>query len=492
MSSAKEKKSELLENTRALPQSIELEKCILASALLDEEVHIDTMGDMQSQYFFDVRNKIIFEALRKMEEDKKPLDHNLLIEELKEMGKYEQSGGEAYLSELLTTTATTTNVAHYVEEVKDKWVLRTLIKEAGKIVDDCYETGADAEKTLASAEQRVFDIAKGESEKNAPKLLKDIMMEVYKGIQRNMGGDGVTGLRTGFQELDKMMTGFHQGELIVIGARPSMGKTALGLSMALEMAKKEAVKPIVIFSLEMPADQVVHRFLSAESNVNLRNIRGGMAKDEHAAIFSAGASLSKFPIFISDGSASVTDITAKCRRIAKEYDGLGCVIIDYLQLITSPKENRSYNRENEVASISRSLKFLAKELKTPVVALAQVNREVEKSKAHSKVGEGKGNKPVLSDLRESGAIEQDADAVLFIHRDSYYFSKISEQDMNEEQRAAFRRVKNKAEIIIAKQRNGPTGTINIGYTPELAKFHEPLAEQEYSGEGEDEDERVGF
>ena len=486
-----ENSANLLNGARELPHCIDLEKCILASALLDEDVHIDVLGDVFAEYFFDNRNRIIFEALRKMDDDRKPLDHNLLIECLKDIGKYEQSGGEAYLSELITTTATTTNVNHYVEEVKDKWILRTLIKTAGTITDESFETGADAEKTLASAEQRIFDIAKGENDKNAPILLKNLTEKIYKDIERNIGKDGVVGLRSGFEELDKTTTGFRAGELIVIGARPSMGKTALGLSMALEMAKEENVKPIVIFSLEMPTDQVVHRFLSAESGVDLRNIRGGMSPDELNKILGVGDKLNKLPIFISDGSASVTDIAAKSRRIAKEYGGLGCIVIDYLQLITSPKENKSYNRENEVASISRSLKFLAKELKTPVIALAQVKREVEKHQPRLKGdGENTGNKPKLSDLRESGAIEQDADAVLFIHRDSYYYPK-NEKDMKDEQKAAFDRVKNKAEIIIAKQRNGPTGSIEIGYIPECAKFCEPIS-SDRKGEYEDEEEGRRF
>lgn len=486
------KSTNLLSEIRPLPQSVELERCILASALIDEDVHNDLLSSVKSEYFHDERNKFIFEAFRKMEENHEPLDHNLLVEQLKKMGKFEQAGGEAYLSELLTTTATTANIKHYVEDVRDKWILRTLINAAEKIKDESFEISADAGTTLAFAEQKIFDIAKDESEKNAPKLLKEVLKDVYENIRQNMGNDGVTGLRTGFEELDKTMTGFQKGELIVIGARPSMGKTALGLSMALEMAKflskEDKVEPVVIFSLEMPSDQVAHRFISAEAGVNLRNIRGGMSHDESDKAFGAWAKLNELPIFIYDGSASVSDIAARCRRIAKEYGGLGCVVIDYLQLITSPKENKSYNRENEVAAISRSLKFLAKELKTPIVALAQVNREVEKHKSFKKAeGEGMGNKPVLSDLRESGAIEQDADAVLFIHRDSYYFDKKNEKSMTDEEKKRFNSVKNKAEIIIAKQRNGPTGSVNIGYIPEFAKFCEPL-DDKHSDEDEYDDE----
>jgi replicative DNA helicase len=473
----KAKSASLLDDVRVKPQSIELEKCILASALLDEDVHEDVISDIKDMYFFDKRNEIIFRALRKMEEEHKPLDHNLLIEQLKSMGQYEQAGGEAYLSELLTTTGTGTNVKHYIKEIKDKWLLRTLIKTSGTILDESYETGADAEETLAKAEQRIFDIAKGESEKNAPVLLKTIMPEIFKGIERNMKSDGVTGLHTGFQELDETMTGLHPGELIVIGARPSMGKTALGLSMALEMAKVKDVKPIVIFSIEMPADQVVHRFLSAESSVNLRNIRGGLSAEELTSVISAGKIINELPIYICDGSVSVTDIAAKSRRIAKEHGGLGCIIIDYLQLITSHTENKSYNREQEVSQVSKALKHLSKELKAPIVALAQVSREVEKAQSRTSKSDGSKstNKPRLSDLRESGAIEQDADAVLFIHRDSYYFEKVKEEDMDDDQKRIFKNIKNKAEIIVAKQRNGPTGTVVIGYLPEFAKFCEPLS-----------------
>jgi replicative DNA helicase len=243
----------------------------------------------------------------------------------------------------------------------------------------------------------------------------------------------------------------------------------------------------------MPTDQVVHRFLSAEANINLRNIRGGLSADELSSVMDAGGVISKLPIYVCDGSVSVTDIAAKSRRIAKEHSGLGCIIIDYLQLITSHSDNKSYNREQEVSQISKALKHLSKELKAPIVALAQVSREVEKHQSRTTKSDGsKGtNKPRLSDLRESGAIEQDADAVLFIHRDSYYFEKVKEDDMDEEQKRIFKNIKNKAEIIIAKQRNGPTSTVVIGYLPEFAKFCEPLS-NEHKNADDDYDEGGRF
>ncbi|MDR0304726.1 MAG: replicative DNA helicase [Chitinispirillales bacterium] len=487
----------VLNDVRMLPQSIELEKCILASALQDEEVHNDVMEDIKEEYFYDERNKIIFEALKKLQENHKALDHGLLVEQLKEMGKYEHSGGEAYLSELLTTAATVSNVFEYSDAVKDKWILRTLIRTVTQISDACYEIGADAKKTLLDAEQKIFDIAKGESEKNAPILLKKIMKKVYDNFKVNTSSDGVTGVRTGFEELDKTTTGFHEGDFIVAGGRPGMGKTAFGISMALNMAKAEMekfekkeiknVKPIVIFSLEMPSEQVVHRFLSIESGINLKNIRGGISGGEYNRVFEAGGRISNLEIFINDSAVGVSDVNSKCRRIAKEYGGLGCVMIDYLQLML-PKDSRNYNREQEVALISRSLKYLAKELSVPIVALAQVNRDVEKHKSIWKSGDGGddfGSKPNLSDLRESGAIEQDADMVLFIHRPSYYFDKVNEKDMNDDQRKKYKSIKNKAEIIIAKQRNGPTGTINLGYIPECAKFDNFITKDDFSQERED-------
>jgi len=485
----------ILKDIQAMPQSIDLERCILASALTDEDVHENLLADVRAEYFVDPKNELIFLALKEMEKNHEPLDHNLLVTQLKKMGKFEQAGGEAYLSELLTTTATTANIEHYVEEVKDKWILRTLIHTAKEINDKSYKNGVDATDALAFAEQKVFDIANGYTEKNVPILLKEVVRKVYDKILENQGKDGVTGLRTGLQELDKTTTGFQEGELIVVGARPGMGKTALGLSMALEMAKflsgQEKAKPIIIFSLEMPYDQVIHRFMSAEAGVDLRNIRGGMSLDESNKVCGILPKLNNLPIYIYDGTVSVSDISAKCRRIAKDWGGLGCVMIDYLQLIISPKENKSYNRENEVSLISKTLKSLAKELKTPIVALAQVSRDVEKHqsrKGGGGDGEGLGNKPKLSDLRESGAIEQDADAVLFIHRDSYYFDKKNEKDMTSEQKAKFDKIKNKAEIVIAKQRNGPTGSINIGYIPEFAKFCERLDKDNEPEKYEDEEE----
>jgi len=458
-----------------MPHSVELEKCILASALQDENALFDVMSDMKDDYFYDARNRIIFTALKKLEEDHKPLDHVLLVEELKEMGKYEQAGAEAYLSEILTSAATDSNVKEYCSAVKDKWTLRTLIRTSTQISDACYETGADAAACLGGAEQKIFDIAKGENEKNAPVLLKNVMSKIYNDIKTRTMSDGVTGLRTGFQKLDECTTGFHEGELIVVGGRPGMGKTALGLSMALEMGKIEKIKPIIIFSLEMPTDQVIHRFLSIESRVNLQSIRGGLHGEDLNKVFSGGARIANLPIFINDSAVGVSDVNSRCRRIAKEYGGLGCVIIDYLQLML-PKDSRNYNREQEVSLISRSLKYLAKELHVPIIALAQVNREVEKHKSMRKDAQDGGTRPNLSDLRESGAIEQDADAVLFVHRPSYYFEKKNEKDMNGEDADKFRKMKNKAEIIIAKQRNGPTTSVPISFNHEYAQFCEPQNE----------------
>lgn len=471
----------VLQELRMMPHSIELEKCVLASALQDENVLIDILSGIKEEYFFDTRNRIIFTALVRMEEEHTPLDHVLLVETLKKMGKYEQSGGEAYLSELLTTVATESNVSEYCGVVKDKWTLRTLIHVSTQISDACYETGADATACISDAEQKIFDIAKGENEKSAPVLLKNIINNVYDAIKSNTQNDGVTGLRTGFHELDKHMTGFHEGELIVAGGRPGMGKTALGLSMALNMAKEKEVKPIVIFSLEMPTDQVVHRFLSIESRVDLKSIRGGIDLDGLNKVLAGGGRIKNLPIFINDSAVGVSDVNGRCRRIAKEYGGLGCVIIDYLQLML-PKDSRNYNREQEVALISRSLKYLSKELRVPIVALAQVNREVEKHKSLRRSDEDGGARPNLSDLRESGAIEQDADAVLFVHRPSYYFEKKSEKDMDDENSAKFKKIKNKAEIIIAKQRNGPTGTVNLGFYPEYAQFDNPIDDSEQEEE----------
>jgi replicative DNA helicase len=294
------------------------------------------------------------------------------------------------------------------------------------------------------------------------------------------------------------MTGLHGGELIVAGGRPGMGKTAFGISMALNMAKNEMekldkkeiekVKPIVIFSLEMPRDQVGHRFLAIESEVNLKNIRGGMSGKEHDEVSKAMKRIVNLPVIVGDSPVRISDVNSICRRIAKEYEGLGCVMIDYLQLMLPKDDSKNYNREQEVAQISRSLKYLAKEFNVPVVALAQVSREVEKHKSIRKGGDDLGAKPNLSDLRESGAIEQDADAVLFIHRSSYYLEKTSEKDMTQELRTKYNKIKNKAEIIIAKQRNGPTGTVHLGYIPELAKFDDEIADDFSKDEEEEENE----
>ena len=363
-------------------------------------------------------------------------------------GENEAIGAEPYIGELVNNVATAANVKHYVKILKDKAMLRTLISTAGRISTSCFDPDANAKQVVDKAEAEIFTIADANI-KNHPERLDVLMGKAFEEIQKIHREGGITsGVPSGFHALDEMTTGFHPGELIIVAARPGMGKTSFALSMALNAAARAKRKvATAVFSLEMPKAQLIQRMLCSEARIDMHRLRSGkLGKRELNALAIGAGPLYEAPMYFDDTPGmNVMELRAKCRRI-KAKDGLGLVMIDYLQLMNGVE--KSENRQNEVAQISRSLKEIAKELEIPIIALSQLSRSVEQ-----RTGD---KKPQLSDLRESGSIEQDADCVLFIYRDWMYNKETTEQNV--------------AEIIIGKQRNGPTGSVKLAFIKEFAAF----------------------
>lgn len=432
-------------NERDLPFNMEAEQAVLGSVLTDSEsvgeaAQILTPGD-----FYFSANKFIFEAVMDLFNQNKAIDFVTVTEQLKVNNKFEAVGGIDYLKRLVQSIPTTRHVNYYAQIIKEKSVLRELIKNANKISDMAYGEGDTLSSLIERSQQMIFDIASSQDNKELIHI-SDILQSSYDAIAENARNkDGITGLPTGFDELNKRTGGFHGGELIIIAGRPGMGKSAFAVNIAEYMSISQG-KTVAIFNLEMPREQIVNRILCSQALVNNSHIRTGqMQTDDWEKICDVADTIAKAPIYIDDTpSITVSQIRAKCRRL-KQMHGLDMVVIDYLQLMQS--SGRSDNRQQEISEISRSLKVLAKELNIPVVALSQLKRESEGQK---------GKRPILSDLRESGAIEQDADMVMFLFR-NYYYSKDPEE-------------KELAECIIAKNRSGETDTFPLGFKGEYTKF----------------------
>jgi len=391
-------------------------------------------------------HKKIFETMLRLSDQGKAIDVVTVTEELSAKKEIEDVGGLSYLLELANAVPTAANVAHYAKIVEEKALLRRLIRVATKIVEDGYTREDEVEALLGEAEKKMMEVA---NRKNAGdfKHVKDVLVETFDNIEQLQSQKGdVTGIPTGFRDLDNITAGFQRNDLIIVAARPSVGKTAFALNVAQSVAV-QARENVAIFSLEMGAEQLVMRMLCAEGNIDAQVLRtGALTTEDWGKLTMAMGSLSNSGIFIDDTpGVRINEIRAKCRRLAQE-NGLGMILIDYLQLIQGSGKPGE-NRQQEVSEISRSLKGLARELKVPVIALSQLSRGVEQRQD---------KRPMMSDLRESGSIEQDADIVAFLYRDDYY-DKESES-------------KNMIEIIIAKQRNGPTGTVTLAFKKEFNKF----------------------
>src|SRR3954451_2131363 len=432
---------------RLPPQNIEAEQAVLGAIFLEPSSLTVASEILIPEDFYRASHQKIFNAMLKLSDEGKVVDLVTVTEDLAAAKLIEDTGGVSYLSELAGAVPTAANIEYYARIVEEKSLLRRLIRTATEIASDGYSREDEVEALLSEAEKNILAVAQ---RKNAGSFhnIKDVLVRTYDNIEEmhNRVGD-ITGISTGFAELDRMTAGFQRNDLIIVGARPSVGKTAFALNIAQNVATKTD-ENVAIFSLEMGAEQLVMRMLCAEGNIDAQRLRTGSLTDEDwGKLTMAMGSLSNAGIFIDDTpGVRVQDIRSKCRRLKQEQGGLGMILIDYLQLVLGNGRSGE-NRQQEVSEISRSLKALARELQVPVIALSQLSRGVEQRQD---------KRPMMSDIRESGSIEQDANIVAFLYCDDYY-DKESEN-------------KNIIEIIIAKQRNGPVGTVSLAFVKEYNKF----------------------
>ncbi|MBZ5503123.1 MAG: replicative DNA helicase [Acidobacteriia bacterium] len=447
---------------RPLPHNLEAERCILGAVLLDNHALNSAVERLRSEDFFLPQHRQIFERMVQLSEKQQAIDTITLMEDLSRRGELESAGGVAYLSQLADGLPRVSNVDHYARIVKEKAILRGLIYSAAAIQEQALAAGDDADVILDRAESAIFQLAE-DRVKVGLIGVKELVKDGFERLEKIFSeGRRITGLGTGYAALDNEMAGLQPSELVILAARPSMGKTALALNIAENVALRHR-EPVAIFSLEMSKESLLLRLLASEARVDAHKFRTGhMNKDDWGKVTAALAHLGEAPIWIDDSASStVLEMGAKARRLKRDR-GLSLMIVDYLQLVTPTGSRRSSNRQEEVSGISRALKGLAKELKIPVVVLSQLTRAPEREE----------RKPQLADLRESGAIEQDADVVLFINRPNFY-----KTDVPDEERA-------KAELIIAKQRNGPTGTLNFVFLSRHTRFEEAAPDAWNSGPDE--------
>ena len=431
---------------RILPHSIYAEKAVIGSMIMDADAVVAASEMITGDDFYQRQYGILFDAMVELYNEGKPVDVLTLQERLKMKDVPEEFSSIEFISELVSSVPTSANVRHYAQTVSDDATLRRLIRVNEEIANTCYQHRESLDEIMNTTEKRIFDVLQKKStDEYVP--IKDVVLSVIDKIEAAARHKGtVTGLATGFYDLDYKTSGLQPSDLILIAARPSMGKTAFVLNLAQYMCVRNHV-PTAIFSLEMSKDQLVNRILSMESKVDSQSMRTGTLQpaDWEKLIESAGV-ISTAPLIIDDTPGiSITELRSKCRKYKLEND-LGLVIIDYLQLMTGGSKKQE-SRQQEISEISRSLKALAREINAPVIALSQLSRACETRPDH---------RPMLSDLRESGAIEQDADVVMFLYRDDYY-----NKDTDK---------KNISEVIIAKQRNGPIGTVELVWLPNYTKF----------------------
>ena len=428
------------------PHDIEAEQAVIGSMLTDQDAVMTAVERLKSDSFYREDNKLIFEAIVNLYNRSEPIDLITVKDELTSMGNFEKIGGFQYLATLPDKVPTTANVQKYVNIVDEKATLRKLIKTANEIIDLGYNPTEDVEDIMAGAEKKIFDIIQNKNQKSYSPI-KDVLIESFTKLEELYNQKSVvTGIPTGFIELDYKTAGLHGSDLILVAARPAMGKTAFALNIAANAAIRANV-PVALFSLEMSKEQLVNRVLCMEAMVDSNKVRTGkLEEDDWSKLAGVVGPLSESGIYIDDTPGiSIMEIRTKCRKLKMEKN-IGLIVIDYIQLIQgSGKKNSS--REQEISEISRSLKILAKELNVPVIALSQLSRAVEQRPEH---------RPMLSDLRESGAIEQDADIVMFLYRDDYYNPDSEDKDI--------------AEVIIAKHRGGSTGTVKLLWMGSYTKF----------------------
>ena len=428
------------------PHDLEAEQAVIGSMLTDKESVISALETLSDNDFYREDNRIIYSAIMNLYNKGDAIDIITVKSELSSMGKLEAVGGLEYLAELPEKVPTTANVDKYIKIVEEKSTLRTLIKTANELITLGYDPTQEVEELMDNAEKRIFSVMQSRAQKSYSSM-KDILVDTFIELEQLYNRkQHITGVPTGFADLDNYTAGLHGSELILVAARPAMGKSAFALNIATNAAVR-AKTPVVIFSLEMSKEQMANRILCSEALVDSNKVRTGKVEDDDwAKLAEASGILSEAQIFIDDTPGiSIMEIRAKCRKMKLEQD-IGLVVIDYLQLVQGSNK-RVGSREQEIAEISRSLKILAKEINVPVIALSQLSRAPEQRPDH---------RPMLSDLRESGSIEQDADIVMFLYRDDYY---------NEDSEK-----KNIAEVILAKHRAGSTGTVDLAWLGSYTKF----------------------
>ncbi len=428
------------------PHDVEAEQAVLGSMLTDKDAVISAIEVLKEEDFYRTDNKSIYEAIMNLYNRAEPIDIITVKAELESLGKFEQVGGLEYLASLPDKVPTTANAMKYIKIVEEKSTLRNLIKTANEIIELGYDPTEDVSDIMEGAEKKIFNIMQNNDKKSyAP--IKDILVDSFTQLEELYNRkQHITGVPSGFTELDYKTAGFHGSDLVLIAARPAMGKSAFALNIATNAAVRANV-PVVIFSLEMSKEQMVNRILCSEAMVDSNKVRTGkLEEDDWTKLAGSIGPLSDADIYIDDTPGiSVMEIRAKCRKLKLEKN-IGMVVIDYLQLVQGSNK-RNGSREQEISEISRSLKILAKELNVPVIALSQLSRAVEQRPDH---------RPMLSDLRESGAIEQDADIVMFLYRDDYYNKDSEKKDI--------------AEVIIAKHRGGSLGTVELLWLGSYTKF----------------------
>lgn len=432
---------------RQVPQSLEAEQAVLGSMLIDSRCVGDVIGILRPEDFFLAQNRDIFETIYTMFNFSQPIDPVTVLDKLKERGAFDEAQTANYLAQLMEITPTAANVKQYASIVRDKALLRSLSQTATEINETVFEGVGSADEIMESAEKKIFALRKNNAQDSMERI-GTILLKVFDRITELYESDSaIPGLSTGLHDLDQLITGLNKSDLMILAARPAMGKSSLALNIALSVAKANPTRPIAFFSLEMSKEQLATRLLSNESFVELgKLLTGQLELDDWNKISLASSALAQTDIRIDDNpSITVAEMNAKCRRM----DNLALVIIDYLQLMTSAgmRSSNGENRQQIVSDISRSLKIMAKELNVPVLCLSQLSRANESRTD---------KRPMMSDLRESGAIEQDADEVLFIYRDDYY-NKASPEP-------------NVAEVIVAKNRHGGTGTVKLQWMPQFTSF----------------------
>ena len=429
------------------PHDIEAEQAVIGSMLTDNDAVMLAIESLKGSSFYREDNKAIFEAMLNLYNKSEPIDLITVKDELEAMKMFDKVGGIEYLALLPSKVPTTANAQKYIKIVQEKALLRGLIKTANEIIDLGYDQTENIEDVMNNAEKKIFDLIQNKS-KAGYSPIREVLIESFTKLEELYNRkQHITGVPTGFSELDYMTTGLHGSELILIAARPAMGKSAFALNIAANAAMKSNV-PVAIFNLEMSKDQLVDRILCSESMVDSNKVRTGKLEEEDwSKLASVVGPLSDANIFIDDTPGiSIMEIRTRCRKLKMEKD-IGLVIIDYLQLVQGSNSRKNGTREQEIAEISRSLKILAKELNVPVIALSQLSRAVDSREDH---------RPVLSDLRESGSIEQDADIVMFLYRDDYYNKDSEDKDLTE--------------VIIAKHRGGSTGKVKLLWMGSYTKF----------------------